>query len=239
MSRTGRSRSNEPLPPPLPPETRTVGQLVAESLRFYRRRFWPSLATGLPPAILAVAGAELTRRQQLAFVSGAGAVLLTASYVGACVLVAERPVERRRLLVALAAGVLAFVPVPLLAIVFVLPAVAWLALVGLAVPVAVLEGTGLRASFARAIVLARADFVHALGSLATLTIAVFLSQAALFFVLRGAGDATVRIAAFLADLVISPLLFLGSALLYFDQAARAPARVARDARGPASRIPDL
>ena len=31
------------LPPPLPPETRTVGQLVAESIRLYGARFWPSL----------------------------------------------------------------------------------------------------------------------------------------------------------------------------------------------------
>jgi hypothetical protein len=30
----------------------------------------------------------------------------------------------------------------------------------------------------------------------------------------------VRLAVFLADLVVSPLLFLGGALLYFDQAAR-------------------
>jgi hypothetical protein len=38
--------------------------------------------------------------------------------------------------------------------------------------------------------------------------------------LRGSGDQTERVAVILADLVISPLLFLGAALLYFDQAAR-------------------
>ena len=38
----------EELPPPLPPETRTVGQLVAESIRFYGEHFWPVLALGLP-----------------------------------------------------------------------------------------------------------------------------------------------------------------------------------------------
>ena len=32
---------HEPLPPPLPPETRTVGQLVAETLKLYGRHFWP------------------------------------------------------------------------------------------------------------------------------------------------------------------------------------------------------
>jgi hypothetical protein len=37
------------LPPPLPPAERTVGQLVAESINFYRHRFWPSLLLGFPP----------------------------------------------------------------------------------------------------------------------------------------------------------------------------------------------
>src|ERR687886_556703 len=53
------NRSRRELPPPLPPETRTVGQLVAEAVRFYGNRFWPSLALGAPPAILVVAVAPL------------------------------------------------------------------------------------------------------------------------------------------------------------------------------------
>jgi hypothetical protein len=84
----------------------------------------------------------------------------------------------------------------------------------------VIEGRGLRDAFRRAVALGRADYVHALGSLATLAILVFLSQALLFFLLRGQGEQTLRIAAFLASLVVSPLLFLGSVLLYFDQSAR-------------------
>ncbi len=212
----------EPLPPPLPPETRTVGQLVAESVRLYGRRFWASLALGLGPAALALIGAELSPAEQLAFLSTGGALILTASYAGASLLAAEARAQPRRLLVALAVGVLAFFPTPFLVRLYVLPAVAWLALVGLAVPVAVIEGTGLRSSFSRAFALARADYVHALGSLATLVITVFLSQSVLFFLLRGAGDAAERVAVFLADLVISPVLFLGAALLYFDQAAREP-----------------
>ena len=38
--------------------------------------------------------------------------------------------------------------------------------------------------------------------------------------LRDTGEQTERIAVFLADLVLSPILFLGAALLYFDQKAR-------------------
>jgi hypothetical protein len=206
------------LPPPLPPETRTVGQLVAEAVRFYGGRFWRSLALGLGPAALVVAGAPLAQRERLVLVVTAGTVLATASFVAACALVAEE--RRGSLAVAFAAGALVFAPVPLLATAFVLPAIAWLAFFGLVVPAALVEGRGFRAAFGRAVELARADYVHAVGSLATLAIVVFLSQAVLFFLLRGAGESAVAAAGFLANLVISPLLFIGAALLYYDQAAR-------------------
>lgn len=195
-----------------------MGQLVAEAIRFYGRRFWPSLALGLGPAILVIAGASLTQLERLVLVVTAGTMLVTAAYVAACALVAGE--RRGSFAAAFAAGALVFAPVPLLATAFVLPALAWLALFGLVVPAVLLEDRGFRASFGRAIELARADYVHALGSLATLSIVVFLSQAVLFFLLRGAGESAVWVAAFLASLVISPLLFLGGALLYYDQAAR-------------------
>ena len=221
-----RARPREPLPEPLPPETRTVGQLVAESVRLYGRRFWRALATGIGPALLVVVGAPLDRAERLVFVVTVGTLLVTASYVGACALVSEaRP--RRALGTAFACGVLAFLPVPLLVTVFVLPALAWLALVGLVVPAALIEERGLRDSFARAIELGRADYVHALGSLATLAIVAFLCQGVLFFLLRGAGESAVAIASFLANLVVSPVVFLGAALLYTDQAARAAVRQRR------------
>src|ERR671937_3113809 len=83
-------RSHE-LPPPLPPETRTVGQLVAEAVRFYGSRFWPSLALGIPPAVLAVPLAPLDRIERLVLVVTAGALLVPAPYVAPC-----PPVARRR-----------------------------------------------------------------------------------------------------------------------------------------------
>jgi len=48
-----------PLPAPLPPETRTVGQLVAEAVKLYGARFWPSLALGIGPALFGVADTQL------------------------------------------------------------------------------------------------------------------------------------------------------------------------------------
>jgi hypothetical protein len=178
-----------------------------------------------------VAGAPLPQRYRLLLVLTAGTLLITASYVRACALVLR---ERRGSFgVAFAAGVLVFAPVPVLtavSVLLVLPALAWLALVGLVVPAVLVDGGGFRASLRRAVELARADYVHALGGLATLVIVVFLTQAVLFFLLRGAGEAAVAVAGFLANLVISPLLFLGAALLYEDQAARAAAGGTRRAR---------
>lgn len=213
------------LPPPLPPETRTVGQLVAESVRLYQRRFWRSLALGLPPALIDGVSANISRLAAIAFVPLAGAVLLTASFVGASILATGAWPDRRSLGTAFAAGALVFLPFPFLATVFILPGIAWLAFVGLAVPVAVVEGLGVRASLGRAMQLARADYVHVLGGLAALAITVFLTRTVLFFLLRGLGEAEALAAAVLADILISPLLFLGAAMLYIDQAARA--RVAR------------
>jgi hypothetical protein len=112
------------------------------------------------------------------------------------------------------------VPVPFLALVFALPAVAWLAFIGLVVPAILYEDLSIRAGFGRAIQLSRADYVHALGGLATLVIVFVLTRFVLVLLLHGQANETARIAAFLADLVISPLILVGGALLYFDQAAR-------------------
>ena len=208
----------EQLPPPLPPETRTVGQLVAESIRLYGRRFWPSLALGIGPAVLVVAGSSLERRIWIPAMATVGGLILSASFGVACLIALDA--SRDKLTPALIAGTLAFAPVPLLVTAFILPAVAWLAFVGLVVPVVLVERRPIGAAFRRAVELARADYIHTLGSFATLALTVLLSQAVLFFLLRGTSEQTQRIAAFLASLVVSPLLFLGAALVYVDQAAR-------------------
>lgn len=235
MPRPRYPRRQEPLPPPLPPAERTVGQLVAETLRLYGRRFWPALALGVPVAVANLVAAELAGAAALVFLP-AWALLPAAALVGATVIAADADPGRDRLLRAAAAAFMVFLPFPLLALVFVLPALIWLAAVGLSVPVIVIEGLGLRASFPRAFALARADFVHALGGLATFAILVFITQYALFLALSAQGEQTARVAAFLAGAVVSPILFLGVALLYFDQAARLTRREsARAARRGSAR----
>jgi len=208
-----------PLPPPLPPAERTVGQVVAEAIRLYGDRWAPCLALGLPIALVdqASEGRSLNVQTLILWV---GTPLLTAAFVGAVVLVAPGAVPRRALVTAYACGLLVFGPVPVLVRLYVLPALAWLALFGLSVPAAALEGLGVRAALTRGRQLASADYVHALGSLCALGIVYFVTRAMLFFLLRGQADAAERVAAFLGDLVLSPLLYLGAALVYFDQSAR-------------------
>lgn len=216
------SRSKEPLPPPLPPETRTVGQLVAESIKLYSENLWPSLALGLSlVAINQVSAGRPTLVQAL--ILAAGAPLMAASYAGGSAIVGGVRPEPRDFARAVVVGAIVFVPAAFLALLYVLPAVAWLALVGLVVPVLVLERPGVGAALRRAVALARADYVHALGSLATLVILFGLVKLTLALLLRDLGDSGERAALGLADLVMSPLLFLGGALLYVDQKARAEA----------------
>lgn len=210
----------EPRPAALPPAERTIGQLVGESIRFYGEHFWQALALGLAPAALAVVGANVSRAVVVVLSPTLFGALLSAAYVGASVLVLERRPDNRRLVVAWIAGWLVFAPVPFLVLGFVVPGVAWLAALGLVVPVVVVEDAPLRGAFRRAWRLARADYLHAFGSIATLAILVFLTQAVLAFTLRNFGGAGVSVAFFLAIVVVSPLLFVGTALLYVDQEAR-------------------
>jgi len=210
---------SKPLPPPLPPETRTVGQLVAETLKLYGDHLWTSLALGLSVTLInqVTAGHE-TRFQVL--VLAAAAPLMAASFVGASAIVGGVRPSAGDAARAIVVGAIVFVPAAFLTLVYVLPAVAWLALVGLVVPVLVIESLSVTDALRRAVELARADYVHAVASLATLVILFGLVKLTLTLLLRDLGDAGERAALGLGDLVISPLLFLGSALLYFDQAAR-------------------
>ncbi len=209
------ARGPEPLPPPLPPAERTAGQLVAVTIRFYQEHFWRVLPLGLAVAVIDQVTPGLAPVYQ-ALVLLAGAPLVTAAYVIASSLVTGKP----HTWTAVALGLVIWIPVPALTMLFILPAVAWLALVGLAVPAAVAEQLPFRDGFARGRRLGSADFVHALGSLATLVLVYGLTKFVLVYLLKDQGDATQRTAFFLADLVLSPLLFIGAALLYFDQAAR-------------------
>jgi hypothetical protein len=220
MARPRYPKSTGPLPPPLPPVSRTVGQLVAETLKLYGELWKAGLVIGLPPAFLSAVAAGFSRTQTIAIVPFAGAVAATASFVIASAVVNGVSLRRRSTVNAAIVGAVVYLPFPLLTALFILPGLAWLALVGLAVPAAIAESLGIRAALRRGLALGRADYVHALGGLATLTMLVFVTQIVISLLLQGFADNSERAAAFLAGLVLSPVLFFGAALLYVDQAAR-------------------
>jgi hypothetical protein len=211
------------LPPPLPPETRTVGQLVAESLRLYGRHFWPSLVLGIPLAASDLVAFDTTIPQRIVVLL-AFAPVFSAAYGWAAALMSGRRPSVGRWVAIIVLGSVVFAPAAVFFPWFAILSVLWLALAGLVVPVLVIEDIPARRAVRRALELARADYIHAAGSLATLTIVFVLTRLALAFLLRAQADNTIRVAVTIADVVISPLLFLGAALLYVDQAARVGSR---------------
>jgi hypothetical protein len=218
-----------PLPPPLPPAERTVGQLVAESIRLYGRAFLRALPLGLVVAAIN----QLTTGEDRSTVTGVllvTAPIFSAAYAYAARLVLDRHVTLGRWAVAVVVGSVVFVPAALLFPWFALAAVLWLALLGLAVPAAIAEGTTVARSLQRGLELGRADYVHAAGSLATLVVLFFLTRLGLALLLESQADNTVRTAIFLSDAVLAPLLFIGGAILYVDQDARLRSRRERATR---------
>lgn len=203
------------LPPPLPPDKRTVGQLVAETIRLYGQHFWRALPLGVPLAVADQLSIRQTAGVQM-LVYWALTPLFVAAFLWACALVhARRPTRS-----AAAVALLVYLPFPALRAIFILPGVAWFALIGLAVPAAMVEGLRVRDALVRGRRLGMADYAHALGSLAALVVVVGIAGNTLSALLHTQGDNGQRVAVFLSDLVLGPLLFLGGALLYLDQAAR-------------------
>lgn len=203
------------LPPPLPPAERTVGQVVAETIRAYGERFWGALPLGIPVALVDQLSVRQAPGVQM-LVYWAAAPLFVGAYIRACMLVLGARPNRT----AIAVAVLIYLPFPALRAFFILPGIAWFAFIGLAVPAALVERRGLRDSLERGRQLGTADYVHALGSLAALVVVVGIAGNTLSALLHTQGDNGQRVAVALSDLVLSPMLFLGAALLYLDQAAR-------------------
>jgi hypothetical protein len=213
------------LPPPLPPDRRTVGQLVAESIRAYQRQFWRCLPLGVPLAVadqLSIHHATVMQTFVYWFLTP----LFVAAYVWGCRLVlGAGPTPT-----AVGLAVLIWLPFPALRAFYILPGLAWFALIGLAVPVAMVERTPFRESLVRGRRLGLADYVHAFGSLCALVLVVGVAANVLGAILHSQSDTGLRIAVFLSELVLSPLLYLGAALLYVDQSARSAVGAARLSR---------
>ena len=206
---------SESRPAALPPAERTVGQLIAESIRLYGAHFWTVLPLGLPFVVVDVAGVGRSTNVQT-LILWACSPLFAAAYVRASQIVTGGSPS----LTALAVAFVVFLPFPLLLRMYILPGIAWFGFIGLAVPAAVAERLGFRAALARGLGLGRADLVHAIGGIAALGLVYGVSRVFLLVLLHTQGNQAQAVALVLADLVLSPLLFLGGGLLYVDQLAR-------------------
>jgi hypothetical protein len=202
------------LPPPLPPAERTVGQLIAETIRAYGNAFWRSLPLGVPLALVDHFSIHRTAQAQL-LVYWAATPLFVGAFLWACHVIHGR----RPTLAAAIVATIIYLPFPVLRATYLLPGIAWFALIGLAVPAAMIESLDVRSALVRGRRLGVADYAHALGSLAALVIVVGVA-AEVLSVLLHSQDGAQRLALFTSDVVLGPLLFLGGALLYVDQAAR-------------------
>jgi len=223
MPREKTTSAKHELPPPLPPERRTVGQAVAETIRLYGARFARALPLGL---VVAVAN-QLTigrSRAAVTLLLLVAAPVFTLAFAYATSLALDLRAPWRSWLVALLVGTLVFVPAALLFPWFALASVLWLALVGLCVPVAMAEGRRPVASLRRALELTRAGYLHAAGAFFTFAVLFVLTRTGLALVLRSQADNAVRTAIFLADTLLAPLLFLGAVTVYVDLEARLRSR---------------
>ena len=170
------------LPPPLPPAERTVGQLVGETIRAYGNEFLRFLPLGLPLAVVDQLSVHETAETQ-ALILWAASPFVVAAYVYACARIHAVPPTVGAFLI----GLLIFAPFPVLRAFYILPAIAWFAFIGLAVPASLVERLGFRAALVRGRELGLADYVHALGSLATLVLVVGIANITLEALLHSRG----------------------------------------------------
>jgi hypothetical protein len=107
--------------------------------------------------------------------------------------------------------------------------VAWLAFVGLSIPVAMLERPAGRDAWydrialalTRATELARAEYLHVLGVISAFVVVYLLLGPVIAVLLTGFADNGRLAATLIANGVVGPFFFLGLSLLYFEQRARA------------------
>lgn len=193
--------------------------MVAQAIELYQRNFFRALLLGSPVAVVDQLVTDLSiPEKSVALV--AASPFFSLAYAGACAIRENVKPPVRVWLSAVALGVLTFLPAALLFPWFAILSVLWLGLAGHAVPVVMAERLAPGAALRRTIVLGRADYVHAAGSFATLAILFAITRYTLGLLLSSQADTAVRVAIFLADLVISPLLFLGAAIVYVDLVAR-------------------
>jgi hypothetical protein len=210
-----------------------LSELLAEAVRLYGHRFAAAIGLGLPTGAAFLA----TLATPLALDIVILAIVFTASYAAAARLTAgdqfwEAWAQTGLRLPTLAVlTVVVAVPfaVAVTQLFLLLPAVAWLGLMGFSIPVAMLEhdpearnwfervGFALSRSFS----LARVELLHAIGIAAALFLVDVVLGIVLASALVGFADNGREIAVAIAQVILAPLFFLGLSVLYFEQKVRA------------------
>ncbi|MGL6278746.1 MAG: hypothetical protein ACRC50_04225, partial [Gaiella sp.] len=83
MARPRYPKHAGPPPPALPPEVRTVGQVVAETIKLYGANFWLVLPLGLPLAVADPLAFDRPLAERTALIA-ALSPLFTLAYVWGC-----------------------------------------------------------------------------------------------------------------------------------------------------------
>ena len=209
----------------------SVGEVLAETTRLYGDRMRAALVVGV---FMLAAYVAATKAPPLLGI----AVLLVAQ--AAAFAVCTRIVAGDQLDEAAAQAVLRAPVLLVLAVVVFVPfivigqflfllifAAAWLALAAFAIPVAMLEPSPggalsrLSRPLQRTLTLARVDYAHAVGVVATMVLAYVVFGLLLGRALESFAGVSQLSARALVQLVLAPFFFLGLAVLYFDQTARA------------------
>jgi hypothetical protein len=211
-----------------------LGELFAETVRVYGERIWSVAGIGLFLAG-SLLGATVIDHV-VAFVVIV-ALAFTAAYAVSSRVVAGDPAVEAwaqvgiRIPVLLVLTVVVSVPFVLGRVdpLLLLFGVAWLAFVGLSIPVAMLERDPEQESWyqrigfalGRATALARSEYLHVLGVMAAFVVVYLLIGPILAVLLTGFADNGSLAASVIANGVLGPFFFLGLSLLYFEQKARA------------------
>ena len=212
-------------------------ELLAETVRVFSDRFWTSLGLGLFVALTLLLG--FATSHAAGFVAVVAAAFTVAWAVAARIVAGDAfrtawSHALRRALALLPLVLIVAVPFALGRIdpLLMLFAILWLALTGFSIPVTVLEHHPERArswpgelkwTLARSVALARAGFMHVVGTVTVYVLLYVLVGGLLVQALLGFSSNSALISILLAQLVLAPCFFFGLSILYYDQNARSRA----------------
>jgi hypothetical protein len=210
-----------------------LSELLAATVHLYGSRFTAALGLGIPVAGAFLATLATPTVLDIIIVAFA----FTATYAAAArVAAGDRLLEAwaqagLRLPILLVLTVVVAVPFALAVgqLFLLVVAVAWLALTGFSIPVAMLESDAettswfgrLSYALSRSVWLARVEYLHAVGIAAALVMVEIVLGIILATTLVGFADNDRTAAIAITQIVLAPFFFLGLSVLYFEQKARA------------------